>query len=502
MGWFYNWSGESYGISLGDGVTTAFNGTATNPCVFARYYTVQEGGNGNWTPQSWLAGITGQYYANTAPVISASFTRFAMLNSEGNVFRDDWIFLYVNAVNCEFWSAAVDGYYASENFTNCLFFRSGAGLWWNYAPANLSVQNCTFIGGSLIADHISGDVWPVTVVDSAFDGTTIYMNAYDFGTQGAYCDYNAFLTNADLTAVMGGHELTNLISYNWQSGWLGHYYLPPNSPLIDKGSTNANLLGLYHFTTQTNQVKEANSIVDIGYHYVATDNNGNPLDSNSDGIPDYIEDANGNGLVDNGESPWMTQPPVITLQPTNQSVIQGSNATFSVTAAGTALSYQWYFNSAVLTNATNTTLTLNNVQPNNVGTYYVIVANATSSVTSSNAVLTVDMLPSAISGLKLWLEANAGITTNATAKISTWADQSGSTNNATQSNTNYQPLYVTNALNGLPVVRFNPTNNQYFNFSLPNFMGGTTGAEAFVVLKVAATVPGASVPVGVWRLLQ
>jgi hypothetical protein len=36
--------------------------------------------------------------------------------------------------------------------------------------------------------------------------------------------------------------------------------------------------------------------VDIGYHYVATDTNGIPLDSNGDGIPDYIEDANGNGL--------------------------------------------------------------------------------------------------------------------------------------------------------------------------------------------------------------
>jgi hypothetical protein len=49
---------------------------------------------------------------------------------------------------------------------------------------------------------------------------------------------------------------------------------------------------------------EGDSIVDIGYHYVATDTNGIPLDSNSDGIPDYLEDANGNGLVDSGEIGW------------------------------------------------------------------------------------------------------------------------------------------------------------------------------------------------------
>jgi len=47
-----------------------------------------------------------------------------------------------------------------------------------------------------------------------------------------------------------------------------------------------------------------NSIVDIGYHYVSTDTIGIPIDTNGDGIPDYISDANGNGLVDSGEIGW------------------------------------------------------------------------------------------------------------------------------------------------------------------------------------------------------
>ena len=63
----------------------------------------------------------------------------------------------------------------------------------------------------------------------------------------------------------------------------------------------ADQVGLYHFTTQTNQVLEGTSVVDIGYHYVATDLHGNPLDSNGDGIPDSIsEDPLGNGLPYNG----------------------------------------------------------------------------------------------------------------------------------------------------------------------------------------------------------
>jgi len=398
VGWFYNWSGNSYGISLGDGVTAAFNGMATNPCVFARYNTVQEGGNGNWTSQGWLAGITDQSYAHTAPVISARFTRCAMLNSEGNVFRDNWIFFYINAVNCEFWTGGIGGYYASENFTNCLFFRDGAGLWWNYLPANLCLQDCTFIGGNVTADHTSGSVWPVTIANCAFDGTSFYMNAHGLGTTGAYCDYNAFLTNANLTAVMGGHEVTNLIRYNWQTSWLGNYYLPANSALINRGSTTADLVGLYHFTTQTNQVKETNSIVDIGYHYVAVDTNGRPIDSNGDGIPDYIADQNGNGIVDNGETPWLAAP-VITTQPQSQTVCAGSTITFNVIATGSQLSYQWRKNGVNLSDggnvsgSTTATLTLTGVSSADAADYAVYVSNPGGGVLSSDAVLALLGLP-------------------------------------------------------------------------------------------------------------
>ena len=54
------------------------------------------------------------------------------------------------------------------------------------------------------------------------------------------------------------------------------------------------------------------------------------------------------------------------------------------------MSYQWYSSFGVLANATGATLTLTNVQPNQAGTYWVVVTNVAGSVTSSNAVLTVN----------------------------------------------------------------------------------------------------------------
>jgi hypothetical protein len=84
--------------------------------------------------------------------------------------------------------------------------------------------------------------------------------------------------------------------------------------------------------------------------------------------------------------------PVIISQPTNQTVTVGGTATYSVTASGTSpLSYQWNFNGTNLNGATNTFLTLTNVQLGQAGNYAVLVTNVYGSILSSNAVLVVTL---------------------------------------------------------------------------------------------------------------
>ena len=83
--------------------------------------------------------------------------------------------------------------------------------------------------------------------------------------------------------------------------------------------------------------------------------------------------------------------PMITGQPQGLTVVAGNQAILGVAATGASpLSYQWWFNSAALTGATNATLTLTNAQASQAGTYWVVVSDAAGSVSSANAVLTVN----------------------------------------------------------------------------------------------------------------
>ena len=84
--------------------------------------------------------------------------------------------------------------------------------------------------------------------------------------------------------------------------------------------------------------------------------------------------------------------PVIVTQPTNQVVLVGAMAQFSVNATSSfPMSFQWYLNQTnpFVSPATFGTLTLPNVTVYEVGLYSVVVANAYGSATSSVATLTV-----------------------------------------------------------------------------------------------------------------
>jgi hypothetical protein len=73
--------------------------------------------------------------------------------------------------------------------------------------------------------------------------------------------------------------------------------------LIDQGSRTAPDASLFHYTTSTTVAsKEGSSQVDIGLHYIAANAGNQPTDNDGDGLPDYAEDADGNGAVGTPET--------------------------------------------------------------------------------------------------------------------------------------------------------------------------------------------------------
>ena len=84
-------------------------------------------------------------------------------------------------------------------------------------------------------------------------------------------------------------------------------------------------------------------------------------------------------------------PPIINEQPFSIIANLGEPVEFSVLASSSIplpLSYQWKRNGIIIQGATTATLSLNSVQGNNAGSYFVVVTNQYGSVRSSNASLT------------------------------------------------------------------------------------------------------------------
>jgi uncharacterized protein (TIGR02145 family) len=83
--------------------------------------------------------------------------------------------------------------------------------------------------------------------------------------------------------------------------------------------------------------------------------------------------------------------PVITSQPLNQSVIVGATASFSVSATGTGLVYQWWKDSADIDSATSSGYTTPlTTMADSGATFWCVVSNADGTVSSDSAMLFVN----------------------------------------------------------------------------------------------------------------
>ncbi len=302
-------SGNSW-IYLQPGSSLTGTGLAQQLNVFTPYSAVQEAAAPGAPVPAANNTLFNPFASSpsfaTAPSISLQFTA-CYLNSPGAYFMylDDGNFVLASASirDCPVYGGQiytqVYSNQTSVSLINDFRWRSSDIL---YGSMPLSIYNQLFrFGSSTLSYTSSPNNW--TLRDNVFDTFSII----NFGDPISYGN-NAYITTnglSQLTPLQTNDIVLASFTYATASNGLGSWYHGQTN-LVDKGSRTADLTGLYHYTTQTSQVKETNSIVDIGFHYVAVDASGNPLDYDADGFPDYLEDRNGNGTVDSGETSWLS----------------------------------------------------------------------------------------------------------------------------------------------------------------------------------------------------
>lgn len=318
---------NSSGIVLSDPSSIVSVGTPTAPNWMVWYQNVQE------QPiqlNGYTSGtiISPYHPGNAAPTGTFQFTKFAATGGADNLlYHGADPFNYTNLLvqECEFWNGGnsfgggTNGWQATLN--NNLFYRTTMNFsTLGTATNSLTLSNNLFYGVSasrIMYVQPSGMVW--RAYNNSFDTCWFFAGATSSN------GYNAYINCTNRINPATGTDVTSSNAFVYQAGPLGAFYQPTNSILIGKGSTTANLTGLYHYTVTTNEVVEGTNTVSIGYHYVAVDSNGKPLDTNGDGIPDYLSDANGNGLIDSGEIGWNINGDlglkVIITRPKNNSIL-------------------------------------------------------------------------------------------------------------------------------------------------------------------------------------
>ena len=109
-----------------------------------------------------------------------------------------------------------------------------------------------------------------------------------------------------------------------------------------------------------------------------------------------ITDSCGNVITSNPATLTVNPAVSITTQPAGGNVCTGNSYTFSITATGSNLTYQWYLNGNAINGATSSDYTINNVTTASAGDYTCEVTGDCGSVTSNIATLNVTESPAIV----------------------------------------------------------------------------------------------------------
>jgi hypothetical protein len=254
---------------------------------------------------------------------------------------------------------------------------------WNYASYGGNMANEGSGGG--ISSYYKIPVWQVGINTNANLGSTVWRNVPDVAltADNIYVAYN--------NGSSGGFAGTSCAAPLWAG-----FCALANQESVATSGTTVGFLNPAIYTI-------GNSASYTSYFHDIT--SGNNIGTNTPGLfcaaPGYDlctgwGTPNGTNLI----NALASVLPYFLIQPGNQTVVAGSNATFSGSVVGpTPFTYRWLFNGTNLPPGGNasgifsSTLSITGATAANAGNYSLLVGNSFGSVTSSVAALTVLVAP-------------------------------------------------------------------------------------------------------------
>jgi outer membrane biosynthesis protein TonB len=262
----------------------------------------------------------------------------------------------------------------------------------HYSAAGAQDYSYSFVHGGADAPIFAGAAYDLllriggTVATLSVNGATIRVSSAGVATvvDSAAGFYTFYALPTRLSRVTPGTSPsvpTTPVFFTQPTGYTG---------LANSVTMTALAVGLQAFTYQwfqdgipvagatSNSYTINGSLIDAGVYYLQATYNGVSASSQTATIT-------------------FTDPPVISIPPAGASVSVGDSLTLNVTAhGGGTLSYQWEKNTAPITNATSSFLSLQNIQLGDAGSYQVVVSNAYGTATSTAAMLAVASGPTPI----------------------------------------------------------------------------------------------------------